>query len=85
MSGLRNRPSRCKGGSRYGLSDTTRLRQTPCTTVYTFHKISAKHLDRYGAEFAGGHTIRLLDTLGMVLSVVVGMVGKRLPYKVVAG
>ena len=53
--------------------------------VAIFHKISAKHLDRYGAEFAGGHHIRLLDTLGMTLSMVVGMVGKRLPYQVLVG
>ena len=113
--GPRNRSSQCKGGSRYGLSDTTRFRQTPGNTVYTdaalayrgmtsfeyqavhhgvgeyvrdvahtngiesfgsmlkrgyvgiFHKSSAKHLDRYGAEFAGRHNIRLLDTPGMML------------------
>ena len=120
---------KCKGGSTYGLSDTTRLRQTPCNTVYTdaalvyggmtgfehqavnhsvgeyvrdgahtngiesfwsmlkrgyvgvFHQLSAKHLNRYGAEFAGRHNIRLLDTLDMMLNIVVGIVGKRLPYK----
>ena len=53
--------------------------------VAVFHKISAKHLDRSVAEFAGGHHIRLLDTLGMMLSMVVGMVGKRLPYQVLVG
>ena len=53
--------------------------------VGIFHKVSAKHLDRYGAEFAGRHNIRLLDTLDTMLSMVVGMVGKRLPYKVLVG
>ena len=49
--------------------------------VGVFHQLSAKHLDRYGAEFAGRHNIRLLDTLDMMLNIVVGIVGKRLPYK----
>ena len=39
----------------------------------------------YGAEFAGRHNIRLLDTLDRMLSMVAGMVGKRLPYKVLVG
>ena len=46
-----------------------------------FHQLSAKCLDRYGAEFAGRHNIRLLDTLDMIRSMVVGIVGKRLLYK----
>ena len=49
--------------------------------VGVFHQLSAKHLNRYGAEFAGRHNIRLLDTLDRMLSMVAGMVGKRLPYK----
>ena len=49
--------------------------------VGVFHQLSAKHLNRYGAEFAGCHNIRLLDTLDMIRSMVVGIVGKRLPYK----
>ena len=49
--------------------------------VGVFHQLSAKHLNRYGAEFAGRHNIRLLDTLDMIRSMVVGIVGKRLPYK----
>ena len=32
-------------------------------------------------SFAGRHNIRLLDTLDMMLNIVVGIVGKRLPYK----
>ena len=49
--------------------------------VGVFHQLSAKHLNRYGAEFSGRHNIRLLDTLDMMLNIVVGIVGKRLPYK----
>ena len=49
--------------------------------VGVFHQLSAKHLNRYVAEFAGRHNIRLLDTLDMIRSMVVGIVGKRLPYK----
>ena len=49
--------------------------------VGVFHQLSAKQLNRYGVEFAGRHNIRLLDTLDMMLNIVVGIVGKRLPYK----
>ena len=49
--------------------------------VGVFHQLSVKHLNRYGAEFAGRHDIRLLDALDMMLNVVVDIVGKRLPYK----
>ena len=47
----------------------------------TFHKFSEKHLDRYVREFAGRHNIRPRDTLDMMQSVVIGMVGKRLRYR----
>ena len=50
-----------------------------------FTKSVPSHLDRYVAECAGGHNIRLLDILGMMLSMVAGMVGKRLPYRVSGG
>ncbi len=43
----------------------------------TFHKLSAKHLQRYVNEFAGRHNIRSLDTIATMLS---RMVGKRLMY-----
>ena len=46
-----------------------------------YHKISAKHLQRYVDEFAGRHGIRERDTLDQMQSVVVGMVGKRLMYR----
>ena len=42
-----------------------------------YHKISAKHLQRYVDEFAGRHGVRERDTLDQMQSVVVGMVGKR--------
>ena len=47
----------------------------------TFHKFSEKHLDRYVCEFSGRHNIRPRDTLDMMKSVVIGMVGKRLRYR----
>ena len=46
-----------------------------------YHKISAKHLQRYVDEFAGRHGVRELDTLDQMQSVVAGMVGKRLVYR----
>ena len=47
----------------------------------TFHKLSAKHLDRYVQEFAGRHNIRSLDTIQQMEHVVVAMVGRRLMYR----
>ena len=44
----------------------------------TYHHISPKHLHRYVAEFAGRHNIRNCDTIDMMASVVIGMIGKRL-------
>ena len=49
--------------------------------VGTFHKFPEKHLDRYVREFAGRHNIRPRDTLDMMRSVAIGMVGKRLRYR----
>ena len=46
-----------------------------------YHKISAKHLQRYVDEFAGRHGVRERDTLDQMQSVVAGMVGKRLMYR----
>ena len=46
-----------------------------------YHKMSAKHLQRYVDEFAGRHGIRERDTLDQMQSVVSGMVGKRLMYR----
>ena len=47
----------------------------------TFHKFSAKHLDRYVQEFAGRHNDRESDTLDQMAHVVQGLMGKSLPYQ----
>lgn len=47
----------------------------------TFHKLSAKHLQRYVDEFAGRHGIRELDTIQQMRSVVAGLIGRRLMYR----
>ena len=49
--------------------------------VGTYHKISAKHLDRYVKEFAGRHNVREQDTIDQMGAAVVGMVGQRLMYR----
>ncbi len=46
-----------------------------------YHKLSAKHLDRYVSEFAGRHNVREADTIAQMVAVVTGMVGKRLMYR----
>jgi len=46
-----------------------------------YHRLSAKHLQRYVAEFAGRHNLRELDTLAQMQHVVAAMVGKRLTYR----
>ncbi len=46
-----------------------------------YHKLSAKHLNRYVAEFAGRHNVREADTRDQMGAVVSGMVGKRLMYR----
>lgn len=47
----------------------------------TFHRLSAKHLQRYVNEFAGRHNIRDLDTIRQMEHIVAKMVGKRLMYR----
>ncbi len=47
----------------------------------TYHHISPKHLHRYVAQFAGKHNVRNCDTIEQMISVVVGMIGKRLMYR----
>ncbi len=46
-----------------------------------YHRLSAKHLQRYVAEFAGRHNVRELDTLAQMQHVAAAMVGKRLLYR----
>ena len=46
--------------------------------VGTFHKISAKHLNRYVTEFAGKHNVRDLDTLAQMTALAAGLAGRRL-------
>ena len=46
-----------------------------------YHKMSAKHLDRYVQQFAGKHNARDADTIRQMQDVVAGMVGKRLMYR----
>lgn len=46
----------------------------------TYHKMSAKHLDRYVTEFAGRHNVRDLDTLAQMVSLARGLAGRRLRY-----
>ncbi len=51
----------------------------------TFHKISAKHLNRYIAEFVRRHNIREMDTLEQMRHVVAGLVGRRLMFRDLTG
>ena len=51
----------------------------------TYHWMSPKHLQRYVNEFAGRHNIRKLEPLERMESIVRGMVGKRLTYKMLVG
>ena len=51
-----------------------------------FHRLSAKHLQRYVNEFCARHNIRDLDTAEQMAHVVAAMVGRRLMYSdLVAG
>ena len=47
----------------------------------TYHKISAKHLQRYVNEFSGRHGVRELDTIDQMEVVVSRMAGKQLSYR----
>ncbi|MDE0520769.1 MAG: IS1595 family transposase [Boseongicola sp.] len=46
-----------------------------------YHKMSAKHLQRYVDKFAGRHNIREVGTMKQMQEVVTRMVGKRLMYR----
>ena len=47
----------------------------------TYHKMSAKHLQRYVNEFSGRHNVRSLDTIDQMGRIAQGMNGKRLSYR----
>lgn len=47
----------------------------------TYHKLSAKHLNRYVQEFAGRHNIRGLDTAVQMSLIAQGLENKRLRYE----
>lgn len=51
----------------------------------TFHKMSAKHLQRYINEFSGRHNIRELDTIAQMQEIVARSIGKRLTYRQLIG
>ena len=51
----------------------------------TFHRLSAKHLQRYVSEFAGRHNSREKDTIDQMRDVVAGMIGKGLLYRKLIG
>ena len=46
-----------------------------------YHRMSAKHLQRYVNEFAGRQNVREMDTLAQMQHVVAGMVGRRIMYR----
>ena len=46
----------------------------------TFHRLSAKHLHRYVAEFCGRHNIRDMDTAAQMAHTAAAMGGRRLTY-----
>lgn len=51
-----------------------------------FHRLSAKHLQRYVNEFAARHSIRDLDTVEQMAHIAAAMAGQRLLYRdLVAG
>ena len=49
--------------------------------IGVYHKMSAKHLDRYVAKFTNRHNVRESDTILQMGAMVAGMRGKRLRYE----
>ena len=48
----------------------------------TYHKISKKHLNRYANEYLVRHNIREEDTINQMETIVAGMIGRRIMYKI---
>ena len=46
----------------------------------TFHKLFPKRLDRYVREFAGKHNLWDADTMALMVTMVAGLIGRRLMY-----
>ena len=51
----------------------------------TYHRMSAKHLQRYVDEFSGRHNMRQLDTIDQMRLMAKSMDGKRLRYRDLVG
>ena len=51
----------------------------------TFHRLSAKHLQRYVNEFAGRQNIREMDTIRQMEHLVAALIGQRLLYRELVG
>ncbi len=51
----------------------------------TYHRMSARHLHRYVAEFAGRHNIREEDTIDQMRHLFASMIGQRLMYADLVG
>ena len=47
----------------------------------TFHRLSAKHLDRYVTEFTGRHNVRDMDTEPLMGAIVRGREGRLVRYR----
>ena len=47
----------------------------------TYHRMSAKHLQRYVDEFSGRHNLRSLDTIDQMVEIAQGLDGKQLRYQ----
>ena len=50
-------------------------------TLFPFHKISIKHLQKYVDEFSNRQKVRELDTIKQIDCTINGLVGKRLKFK----